>query len=199
MIRVVIAVLLTAGLLAVSLPALDAARADRATARIDRFAHRLTTVTTELATSETPVRPTVAGAHRVVELRLPPGSVTVAQISSVAVRCHPAGDIELGFVVDDENRTIRVPVPVPAAVHTPLSVTPTERTLRLGFVRLAGEPTVVVQSATDDASGPRSTRPEGSTVGTGPPTACSARTSRAFAPPRATVRVPVPPRSKPPP
>ncbi len=200
MIRVVVAVLLAAGLLAVSLPALDTARSDRATARIDRFGHRIAVAAAELADSEAPVRPGVAGARRSVGVERPPESVTVAPITSLLVRCHPAGDIELGFNVDGQPKSVRVPVPAPVAIEGHGRITPTDHPeLRLTFHRLTAGPTVVVHSTATRSSETDSTRPEDSTAGTGPPTPCSVSTSQDSTRQPASGPAPVPPRSKPPP
>lgn len=91
MIRVVLAASLALALLAASLPAVDAARIDRTRGRLDATLERVARAATALATSEDPTGAAVAGARRVVTVRLPAASWTSAPVAWVAVGGYPGG------------------------------------------------------------------------------------------------------------
>lgn len=83
MIRAVLAVSLAAALLAASLPAIDAAAADRTAAALDREADRVEHAGTSLLAEDDP------GARRVVTVTLPARSLTAAGVDTLSIDCQP--------------------------------------------------------------------------------------------------------------
>lgn len=99
MIRVVLAVLLSTALLAVSLPAVDTARSQRAATLAAEQATELATTADRLARRNDAVPAGVAGATRLLEVRVPAGTT---------LRVH---DGRLSW--DQDGRTHRVETAVP--------------------------------------------------------------------------------------
>lgn len=82
MIRLVLAVALSAAILGVSLPAIDDARRDRTAARMDRTADRVSDAATSLLHDD-PVRNRSLAPGRTVRLALPGRSWTTSRVESV--------------------------------------------------------------------------------------------------------------------
>jgi len=78
-IRVVLAVVLTVVLLAAATPAIDEGRAARTASHLDGAIDRLDRAARSLLAHEDPTRPSVAGARRIVALRLPARSWTASE------------------------------------------------------------------------------------------------------------------------
>lgn len=78
MIRAVLAVALTVALLAAATPAIDEGRTARTATHLDGVTDRLDRSARSLLAHEDPTRPGVAGARRIVDLRLPARSWTAA-------------------------------------------------------------------------------------------------------------------------
>lgn len=76
MIRVVLAVLLTVALLAAVTPAIDEGRERRTAIHLDRAVDRIDRAARSLRAHEDPTAPGVAGARRLVSVRLPERSWT---------------------------------------------------------------------------------------------------------------------------
>lgn len=84
MIRVVLAVAVAAALLAASLPAIEAARADRTAGGMERFRDRIVAAGESLLASDA----AGAGARRVVDLVVPAGSMTRAGVTRLSLACR---------------------------------------------------------------------------------------------------------------
>lgn len=89
MLRVVVAVVLTVALLAVTLPALETARHDRSAQRVQGELDGLTAVIRDVHTREDAVPAGRAGARRVVTIRLPARTWTDAGVEYVAIGGSP--------------------------------------------------------------------------------------------------------------
>jgi len=110
-IRVVLAAALAVALLAASLPAVDDARADRTATALDASLERVERATADLATSEAPTAAGVAGARRVVAVRLPPSSWTSAPVAWLSLGGRPGGppaDVLAYSVADRPPETVDV-------------------------------------------------------------------------------------------
>lgn len=79
MIRVVLAVVLTVVLLAAATPAIDEGKTARTAIHLDGATDRLDRAARSLLAHEDPTRPSVAGARRIVTLRLPARSWTASE------------------------------------------------------------------------------------------------------------------------
>lgn len=117
MIRLVVAAALAVATLAVSLPAVDDARATRTDAMIEGTTDRLERAAGELATTEDATTTRATAATRRIEFILPAGSITAAQPAYVAVGGPPDGPgnrSTVTYAVSSPNRRhhLRVPVPV---------------------------------------------------------------------------------------
>jgi hypothetical protein len=110
-IRVVLAAALSVALLAASLPAVDDARADRTATALDATLSRVERAAVDLATSEAPTPAGVAGARRVVDVRLRPSSWTSAPVAWVSLGGRPGGppeDVLAYSVADRPPETVDV-------------------------------------------------------------------------------------------
>lgn len=95
MIRAVFVAALAVGVLAVSLPAIDAGRADRTAATLDATAERIDRAAGLLRDREDPTGPVLPGARRVVTLAIPSASWVDAAVAYVSIGGppgHPTGD-----------------------------------------------------------------------------------------------------------
>lgn len=149
MIRVVLAVLVGAALLAVALPAVDAAGADHSDALARHEAGRLATTLDAFTRHADPVQNASASARRVLTLRLPRaswGDAGVARFRVVAgdpgavcwrVRDGPTGRLYLPVAVVTRD-------PAPSAAPDALSLGAGRVRLRLRYVLHQGRPVVVV-------------------------------------------------------
>lgn len=91
MIRVVLAVLLAASILAVALPAIDDARTTRTSDAMASAAERVSRAARTLVASDDPTAPTVPGARRVVTVRVPADSWGWRGVRSVTIRGERGG------------------------------------------------------------------------------------------------------------
>jgi len=89
MLRAVMAVTLATALLAVSMPAIDGARADRADASARAAAERIESAARDLQATDGAVPPGTAGARRVVTVRLPERTWTSERLQFLAVGGRP--------------------------------------------------------------------------------------------------------------
>lgn len=128
MIRLVVAVVVGVAVVAAALPAVEDARRDRADARLARFTERVSDAARRV-TSETPVPPGVAGARRVVTLRVPRRALTLAPVHDVHVACGRRDGLVVGYRLAGTERERAVRLPVPAAVRPPVpaAVRPSRR------------------------------------------------------------------------
>lgn len=113
MIRVVLAVLLTVGLLAVSLPAVDRAAAERTARVVETDVERMERATNDLLAAEDPTAPGVAGARRVVALRVP--AAPLGRTGAVVV-VEPGDPGRVFYRFDGNpprNRSLGVPIRTP--------------------------------------------------------------------------------------
>ncbi|WP_136715815.1 DUF7311 family protein [Halorientalis salina] len=101
MLRVVVAVALAVALLAVTLPALETARADRSEHRVEGEIDGLAAAIEDVYARESAAPAGSAGARRVVTLRVPAQSWTDAGIEYVAIGGRPDWSD-----VDDRNSTV---------------------------------------------------------------------------------------------
>ncbi|WP_435128108.1 DUF7311 family protein [Halobaculum sp. D14] len=85
MIRVVLAVAVTAALLAASLPVIESVSAERTAAELDRATVRLDRAAADLLSAESAVDAGRRGARRTVGLRLPARSLVAAPVRFVAL------------------------------------------------------------------------------------------------------------------
>jgi len=113
-VRVVVAVVLTAALVAVSMPAVSTARADAADSRIDRqlaaLGERLETL---VATNDPTAGP---GARHVTELALPAGTVTSAAVRRLRIGSREGVGVaswRVGDTSADSTRLAGVPIRAP--------------------------------------------------------------------------------------
>jgi hypothetical protein len=90
-IRVVVAAALAVALLAASLPAVEDARIERTATDLDATLSRVERAAVGLATSEAPTSAEVAGARRIVDIRLAPPSWTSAPVAWVSLGGRPGG------------------------------------------------------------------------------------------------------------
>ncbi len=91
MIRVVLAVLLAASVLAVALPAVDDARTTRTSGAMASAAERVSRAGRALVAGDDPTAPTVPGARRVVTVRVPADSWGQRGLQSVTIRGERGG------------------------------------------------------------------------------------------------------------
>jgi len=104
-IRVLLAVALTAALLAASLPAVESAAADRTAASLDRDIDALQRAGESLLAEDDP------GARRIVTISLPHRSLTAAGVESFSVECH--ADCSVTYTLETgASRTRRLGVPL---------------------------------------------------------------------------------------
>jgi hypothetical protein len=90
-IRVVVAAALAVALLAASLPAIEDARIERTATDLDATLSRVERAAADLATNEAPTPGDLAGARRIVDVRLPPPSWTSAPVTWVSLGGRPGG------------------------------------------------------------------------------------------------------------
>lgn len=86
MLRVLLAVAMTAALLAVSMPAVDTARIEHSNGRIATELTHVETTAAELAARNDPPPPGTDGARRELTLRLPEATVGSAGVERLVVR-----------------------------------------------------------------------------------------------------------------
>lgn len=140
MIRVVLAVVLAAALVAASMPAISEARADRTATTLDRAGERLRRASESLLATDA-----AAGARRVVTVRLPTATVSAAGVDRVAVACTPdcALRYRLSTGATGHHSLGSLPLSTPDG---PVTVSqPGVHHLALGLDRRAGERVVTVR------------------------------------------------------
>lgn len=141
MIRLLLAVAVSAALLSASLPAIAEVRTDRTTADMERFGSRLVEASESLLASDD----ADAGARRVVALHVPAGSLTRAGVDRLTVACRP--DCVLRYRLDDgrtgRHRLETAPLATPDG---PVAFSrPGTHRLRLRLTRVDGRRTVTVR------------------------------------------------------
>lgn len=160
MIRVVLAAVLSLALLAVALPAVDDARADRAAATATRELDRVAGAAAALRRSSDPVVSDLVGARRVRHLSVPaPGPGTVG-VGALALGGRPNGTVPadgprsdvLTYRLPGGRARVAAVLPVDLRVRrdgrllsddTP-AVLRDDAVVSLGYVRRAGRPVVTV-------------------------------------------------------
>lgn len=149
MIRVVLACLLTVAIAAVAFPAVDAARADATTVAVGTMASDVAHAATELATSEDPTPPGVAGARRYVVLDVPSGSWRRTGVSRLAI--HGGDGVELSAATASGVTVVRrVGGPRVRVADGRLALGPGTHRLRLTLEADTVGPVVVVEPSRTD-------------------------------------------------
>lgn len=157
MIRAVLAVLLAAALLSISLPAVDAAGEERTIARMDRAVEEVDTSATGLLAED--LGPTARlGPRRVIDVRLPDRSLTTVEVERFAIDGMEDSPVRISYRLADRRPThYRSTAPI-ATPDGPVVLRSTgEHTVVLRLVRRGGEPTVLVDRRDGDQSGRSST------------------------------------------
>lgn len=168
MIRLVVAVALAVGLLALAAPAVERAAVQRTTGALDRTATALASASHDLTATAPPVPFATPGARRLVTLRLPSPGPTAAPVHHLRLRCHGPRRLQFVGSVGGRRRTASVPVEWPVALANTVARsrrvsergglvlesdasgdTAVDTTLAVGFHRVAGRPAVVVGRASD--------------------------------------------------
>lgn len=145
MIRLVLAVLLTATLLAIAVPAIDRGGVTNTEGLLDRQAAGIETAATSLVDEEDPPPAGVDGARRSLTVTLPADSITTAPVDRFEI--HRVGEEHsvIRFAVDGGHvHTMHVDAPLVDAAD------PGSDTIAL---RGTGERTVVLTLTRDRASG----------------------------------------------
>lgn len=140
-VRVVLATVLAAALLAASLPAVESVRTDRTTAAMERTIDQVERAGSRLLTDEA----ADAGARRVVTVSLPARSFTAAGVDQFTVRCSRECTIDYRVAGGDlqSRRLPSVPLATPDGPVT-FSTVGTHR-LALGLRRQNGSRVVTVR------------------------------------------------------
>jgi hypothetical protein len=149
--RVLLAVVLTAALLAASLPAIQSAQQARADQQVTATVDRIEAAITDLARHSDPVRPGVPGAVRRIPVEIPrrPAGVTLS-LGPPAVARNGTETVLTASVPGEPDVVRRLDVPVrPAGADRPALTNGTlelgdSTTLTLEYRRVAGEPVVTV-------------------------------------------------------
>ncbi|WP_435195708.1 DUF7311 family protein [Natronomonas sp. EA1] len=151
MIRLVLAVLLTAALLGASLPAVEEGRGSRTDTLVGAELTRFERVATALRQSNDPVSLGDGGARRLVTLRVPGASWTSAR-ATVALGGAAGQTDRLGWSRGGTTRSRRLPVDLRVVADgslrpdgTPLELGPGRHRLALGLVRVDGRAVVTVR------------------------------------------------------
>jgi len=139
--RVLLAVAIAAALLAVSLPAVETARADRTAAALDRTVERIASDASSLHADDD----ADAGARRVVPVTLPRATVTATGVDQFAIGCRDrcAVRYQLSNGRHATHRMPSVPLVTPAG-RVAFSKPGTHR-LVLGLTRKDGRRVVTVR------------------------------------------------------
>lgn len=136
-VRTVLTVVVTAALVGASMPAVEDARVERTTARLDATTTRLVDTAAALAASDDPVPVGERGAGRTVVVTLPAAGVADAPADFLSVGGLPneSAPSTVGYRVDG-HRPRRVASPVAFVTGpTPLVLGPGRHHLRLTLVR----------------------------------------------------------------
>lgn len=147
MIRVVLAVVLSAAILGVSLPAIDDARADRTAARMDRAVDRVRDAAVTLL-AEDPARTRSLAAGRTVRIHLPRRSWTASPVESLRIEGNGADRPATVCYDLPERRPVRYRIDTPLKTDGPI-VLQGHGTHRLRLVLLLRQdrPVVLVRHA----------------------------------------------------
>lgn len=141
MIRVVVSVCVASALLAASLPAVEDARADRTATSLDRAGERLVRAAESLVAADA----AEAGARRIVQLRIPTGSLGEAGVREVRFECDPVCSMRYRLGDGRRGRTSLESVPL-ATPDGPVSLSrPGTHRLRLGLAHDDDERVVTVR------------------------------------------------------
>lgn len=152
MIRVVLAVLLAAALLSISLPAIDAVGEERATAQMDRAVERIEASAVDLR-QENPGPTARLGPRRVIDLRLPGRSLTTAGVEYISITGREGGPARISYALSERepsHRDLTVPIATPDGDVVLRSTG--RHTILLRLVHREGDPTVVVSHRDRDGS-----------------------------------------------
>jgi hypothetical protein len=153
-IRTALAVVLAAALLSISLPAVDAAAAERTSAQMDRAVDRISAAATDVTADDPGPTPRLA-PRRVVDVRLPERSLTSARVTRVTVDGGGDAPAHISYALagrTPNSHRIDAPLATPAG---PIVLRASgEHTLVLRYVRRAGEPVVLVARRGSERPGP---------------------------------------------
>lgn len=106
MIRYVLAVILTAALLAIGMAGVDHAATVRSEQQVETQVEEIESAVTELVETEAPTSPGRDGARRVLELDLPDDDLTSKPVEVLRIRPDPGGVSIVEYRVDGRiNRT----------------------------------------------------------------------------------------------
>lgn len=106
MIRYVLAVILTAALLAIGMAGVDHAATVRSEQQVETQVEEIESAVTELVETEEPTSPARDGARRVLELDLPDDDLTSKPVEVLRIRPDPGGVSIVEYRVDGRiNRT----------------------------------------------------------------------------------------------
>lgn len=138
--RVLLAVTLSAALLAVSLPVVETARTDRTTAKLDRAVERVNEAGSSLLAKDE----AGAGARRVVPISLPPASPTAAGVTRFIISCHDACAIRYQLRSGTSHAS-RLSLPLSTPAGNVVFSTPGTHRVTLGLERENGRRVVTVR------------------------------------------------------
>lgn len=139
--RVLLAVTITAALLAVSLPAAEAVRTDRTAATMDRTADRIDAAGHSLLAADE----ADAGARRVVSISLPAASLTASGVDRFAVSCGERCTVRYRLR-GGATHVHRLPSPMVTPDGAVVFSRAGTHRLRLGLVSENGRSVVTVRS-----------------------------------------------------
>lgn len=140
MTRVLLAATIAAALLAVSLPAIEAARTDRTAAKLERQADRIESAGVDLLADDE----AEAGARRVVTVSLPAASLTAAGVTRFAFSCEENCAVSYR-VASGESGVRSLPIPLSTPSGPVAFSTPGTHRLVLGLAREEGRRVVTVR------------------------------------------------------
>jgi hypothetical protein len=160
-IRAVLAVLLAAALLSISLPAVDGAGEERTIARMDRAVEDIETSATDLLAEER--GPTARlGPRRVIDVRLPDRSLTTVEVEWFAIDGMEDSSARISYRLSDRRPThYRSTAPIATPDGPVVFRAAGGHTVVLRLVGRGGDATVLVDRRDGDQSG-------GSSAGTRP-------------------------------
>lgn len=144
MIRTVLAVVLAAALLSISLPAVDAAAAERTAAQMDGAVDDIAAAATDL-TADDPGPTRRLAPRRVVDVRLPERSLTTARVRHLTVDGGGDGPARISYALGGRTpNSHRVEAPIVTPTGPIVLRAPGKHTLVLRYVRRDDDPVVLV-------------------------------------------------------
>ncbi|SFR37694.1 DUF7311 family protein [Halogeometricum limi] len=150
MIRVVLAAVLTTAVLGASLPAVEDARADRASTAVDADVERLSAAGSSLAHGSDPTRDPATAPTRTETVTLPPPTWSSAELAYVAVGGSPNGPGNrsvVTYAVDDgpeTSRRLSLPLPISTPDGPVVLRGRGDRTVSLSLLTSVDGPVLVV-------------------------------------------------------